>query len=640
MTALVRNRFFFSAVILFWSFQTAWAQTISLVKTEDGNYRLRNEFVSLTVDAGHGGRIVQFAYLPTGHEYAGGKGLSLAIDHFWEQPWPGELMDAAYEVVGQNADDNRVSLKLRRTVSGRWGEKMQNNLAGLVFEKEIGIETGSRAVQVQVRVLNFNSSPRNMQYWAQHIYTLGGRPEDQTYYRPGLGGIISGRFEHGGIGDDWVRDPIAGWSAGHNQKTGNSLLFLVDFQKLDAFYNCLSAGTHEWLMEPAVIPPNSSWETAYLILPYRQDNPPVFASNDFILGIEFLPASDRLGMRLTAQSGAKPGGEFTWQAETLLFPDRKIIDKKSEHITLSDFASWKKEAEIGKYGTDDLVIKSSVGNQNKAIFETLFGGKQAQRTSMGLPPNRYKLLGPEAKKTDNSKEDSLESGAEPRTRKTGKVLYVHGLYAPLWKVSGAVKAAGLTVEDAYFQKLVNAEQKIYGYPDKSALDDYDAVMLADVPAAAMRNDGLRSLVNYVRRGGGLLVLGGPTSFGNGGYDDTVMDSLIPFRITGPFDNQPVPEGERRLGRPGGILPKTLDFSKNPSVFWANKPGELKTGAEVWLQFGSKPLIAAWQVGGGRVVAVTGSVLGTPGPGEMLFTEWVEWPNILQLLIQWIGGGSS
>ncbi|MFH0796578.1 MAG: hypothetical protein V2A65_05905 [Candidatus Omnitrophota bacterium] len=605
-------------------------KAMMLTQTTQGIYLFENKYIRLMVDANHGGRITQFSYLITGHEYVNKKELSLAIDHFWEQSWPGELMEAPYEVIDQGYDNNRAFLKLRKTVSGQWEGKAQNNLAGLILEKEISIETEDRAVQVKIRIFNPTNSSRQIQYWAQHIYTLGGNPANQIYYRPSRRGIIQAYFERRNIGDDWVRDPNAGWSAGYNQKNGNGLFFLVDFQKLDAFYNCLSAGTHEWIMEPAVIPPGSSWETIYVIIPYRQGGSPVFASEEYILGIDFLPNVDQLTMRMTAQPGVKSGTNFSWQTEIFLMPGRKTITRIDERISLVDFSLWTKEINLGKYGTDDLIVKNYISNEKKLIFETLFGGKQIQRISMGLSPGCYQLLGPETKV-----ETQLVLNLEPRIKKTNKVLYVHGLHAPFWKISEAVNELGLVIDNAYFQALVLGQQKISQYPTGPSIDEYDAVILADIPAQAFGRDELRSLVSYVRKGGGLLVLGGPTSYGNGGYDNTILNSLIPFQITGPFDNRAVPEGERCLRNSNGILSETLDFSQNPSVFWANYPGSLKPGAEVWLWFGKTPFAIAWQVDRGRVIAITGSVLGAPGHKEILFTEWKDWTKIMQSLIKWV-----
>lgn len=615
------------------------AMSLAAAPTVDSNptgiCRLQNELVRLTVDVDHGGRISQLGYLPSNHEYADKKGLCLAIDHFVEQAWPGELMEAKYEVAGQGADEKRAFVKLRRTVTGQWQGKTLDSLSGLVLEKEVWIEAGSRTVGVRLRILNSTSAPKQMQYWVQHIYTLGGDPAKQVYFRPSRRGISQLHFEHGNVGDDWVREPNAGWTAGFSNASGNALVFVMDFQKLEALYNCAQAGTQEWMMEPAAVPPNGAWETTYFLIPCQQTGSPVFASPECVLGMDFLPKADRLAMRLTAQPGGKVGGKLTWKCEGLLPPDRKSVSQSTEPISFAAFTPWTKEVDLGKHGSDDVIVQSEVEAGKKLGFEAIYGGGQAQRITMGLPPNRYDLAGPEKKQ-----EATLVLNLEPRVKKTGRALYVHGLYAPMWKVREALQTLGLKTDDAYFQALVNAEQKILGWPAESAMNDYDVVILADIPAKPFGRDGLRSLVGYVRRGGGLVVLGGPTSYGNGGYDSSILAGLIPFQISGPFDNQPVMAGKRELGQPSGPLPKTLQFATRPAVIWANHAGKPKPGAEVWLKYGNRPFVVGWPVDRGRTVAVTGSVLGVPAKGETPFYEWADWPTVMASLVRWAAGGGS
>ena len=59
------------------------------------------------------------------------------------------------------------------------------------------------------------------------------------------------------------------------------------------------------------------------------------------------------------------------------------------------------------------------------------------------------------------------------------------------------------------------------------LSAYDLVVLDDVSAHRLVAGRDRALEGYVRGGGGLLVLGGPASFGVGGYPGTRLEALLP-----------------------------------------------------------------------------------------------------------------
>ncbi|MBM9594485.1 VWA domain-containing protein [Roseitranquillus sediminis] len=64
----------------------------------------------------------------------------------------------------------------------------------------------------------------------------------------------------------------------------------------------------------------------------------------------------------------------------------------------------------------------------------------------------------------------------------------------------------------------------------------DLVILLDVPALDIGIDGLNSLARAVREQGvGLMILGGPNSFGPGGYDQTPLEDLSPLSARIPHD---------------------------------------------------------------------------------------------------------
>ncbi len=60
------------------------------------------------------------------------------------------------------------------------------------------------------------------------------------------------------------------------------------------------------------------------------------------------------------------------------------------------------------------------------------------------------------------------------------------------------------------------------------LSSYDLIVLANVSAADLSQDRMEYLQSYVRDlGGGLVVIGGPNSYGVGGYFDTPLEETLP-----------------------------------------------------------------------------------------------------------------
>jgi Mg-chelatase subunit ChlD/uncharacterized membrane protein len=88
------------------------------------------------------------------------------------------------------------------------------------------------------------------------------------------------------------------------------------------------------------------------------------------------------------------------------------------------------------------------------------------------------------------------------------------------------------------------------------LTRYQSVILQDVPSTYFSNEELSNIANFVRdMGGGLLMTGGPTSFGAGGYLHTEIEKILPVQLE-------IREQHRKIGLALGIA---LDRSGSMSV---------------------------------------------------------------------------
>ncbi|MCZ6612910.1 MAG: VWA domain-containing protein, partial [Planctomycetota bacterium] len=72
------------------------------------------------------------------------------------------------------------------------------------------------------------------------------------------------------------------------------------------------------------------------------------------------------------------------------------------------------------------------------------------------------------------------------------------------------------------------------------LSGYDAVVLANIPRYAITDEDDRTLHAYVHDlGGGLVMLGGPQSFGAGGWIDSEVAKVLPVKLDPPQTRQMV-----------------------------------------------------------------------------------------------------
>ncbi len=78
------------------------------------------------------------------------------------------------------------------------------------------------------------------------------------------------------------------------------------------------------------------------------------------------------------------------------------------------------------------------------------------------------------------------------------------------------------------------------------LSGYDAIMLANIPRWSITDDEDRALHAYVHDlGGGLIMLGGPQSFGAGGWIDSEVARVLPVKLDPPQTRQ-MPRGALAL----------------------------------------------------------------------------------------------
>lgn len=222
---------------------------------------------------------------------------------------------------------------------------------------------------------------------------------------------------------------------------------------------------------------------------------------------------------------------------------------------------------------------------------------------------------------------------EPLASEPGRslnVLLYFGLYTQWYRIEEALKPLP---ESSL--RIVNARSDGADFlPSEEEIAAFDVVVLSDVNHGSIREAGLTVIASFVRRGGGLLVLGGPFTYGQGKYEDSSLPDLLPIQKPGRFDLKwekaglPLAEATTH-----GIL-KGLDFSARPHVFWIHE-GSPKRESTVVLKAGDRPLLVLGQPGQGRVAAFLGTPLGTVPEGLLPFWEWKDWPLLLRNTLGWL-----
>ncbi len=166
---------------------------------------------------------------------------------------------------------------------------------------------------------------------------------------------------------------------------------------------------------------------------------------------------------------------------------------------------------------------------------------------------------------------------------------------------------------------------------------YDALVLSNVPSDCLSEEVLRWVEEWIgKRGGGLLMAGGPRSFGAGGWNGTVIERMLPVEFSNESDWDATPaiveptgaelhpiwrlfEDERAARAALRILPESV--GRNNWVRVKPQSGTLLGAQKAGTGSGTPPLLAVGAYGRGRTIA-----LATPlsAPWAPRFTrQWGE-----------------
>lgn len=223
--------------------------------------------------------------------------------------------------------------------------------------------------------------------------------------------------------------------------------------------------------------------------------------------------------------------------------------------------------------------------------------------------------------------------------------YVEGI-APL---RDALEAAGHTVEHLPAHLVPDH------FPfDGTALASYDVVVLSDIganslalPRAVMersetRPNRLQVLADWVRAGGGLVMVGGYLSFSGfeakAAFRGTPIDEVLPVNCI---------VGDDRVEAPQGLVADLVE-ADHPALGgvaapWPALLGHNLTvpvdGARVLATLDGAPLIAVREIGRGRTAVFTSDCAPHWAPPAFC-EQWDGYAPLWQALLGWTAGGDA
>ena len=163
------------------------------------------------------------------------------------------------------------------------------------------------------------------------------------------------------------------------------------------------------------------------------------------------------------------------------------------------------------------------------------------------------------------------------------------------------------------------------------LPSFDAVILQDIDAVTYKlARHLPALANYVRGGGGLIMVGGPSAFAGGGYARSPLEAVLPVEMRPseqPFDTADFVPRYTEAGRSAPVLRGLTELfgDELPTFTGSNTLGAARPNAITLWEHpdrragqGAMPVLALGETGDGRSIA-----LGVDGTHALAFSEFAD-----------------
>jgi Mg-chelatase subunit ChlD len=202
---------------------------------------------------------------------------------------------------------------------------------------------------------------------------------------------------------------------------------------------------------------------------------------------ERLLQGENFDLRLTVEASQATETQIrVFAGDTLVYDDLQTLDGGTQSFSLPLVA--------GEPGFTNFEVQLS------PLDDTLYQNNELSAYTQVEGPPKVLLVAPPAG-------EPMLRGDELRPDEYSNLL-------------NTFRAAGFTVDAV----------RPTGLPSELALmAEYASIVLVDVPARDLSNRQMETLQSYVRDlGGGLLTVGGPTSYGVGGYFRTPLEETLPI----------------------------------------------------------------------------------------------------------------
>ncbi|HEY3415541.1 MAG TPA: hypothetical protein VGM23_01540 [Armatimonadota bacterium] len=514
----------------------------------------------------------------------------------------------------------------------------------------------SPCIRVDVLFTNNTGQSFYRGLWPKVHVQAGGEIAHNAFYRADTHGVNAARWsdkaqgvlsKRGQCENDFINDPVEGWMAQFNSVTASGLVVLMDYNELKTLYNCLPYATAEWFYEDTPLRrAGGTWKTTYYVLPRQGWTALAYASPRLLADHQVRAGKDGLELACAFGRSAEAVGDLSvrirWKPLREDVPWRELPAQQLPALGLA-----RQELTLALPGAPpgkslqfavEVTGKDAAGKPFTEKYDYLREEEDAQRFDLMAGVYLPVFTRPQPAKTRVYDKPAFRIETQPGS----PLLELRGPgYYRARVTEAAGKAHIFDIKGSYLSRNFNGTAISYFPIGYEELQQYNVLVMNDVDALCLKHFSREMIADFVKAGGGLLVIGGPYALSNGRYQETQLNEILPVTLSGKsFSWQPVTGGKVIARAPGAVVLKDEPLPKGMECYWIEEVTP-KPGATVELTVGGKPFLTCWEVKGraatGRVAVINGSAFGDGTKG---FWNAPEWPAVLAQVLNWLNQNGS
>ena len=410
----------------------------------------------------------------------------------------------------------------------------------------------------------------------------------------------------------WVSTPVEGWIAQLNPGLRQGVVFLPEWDSLGMLY-AAKGNIAGFTVDGGYLAPGAEFSFRYVIRPLKGLDGITTANGMFAASIRPLGGNNVRIAILPCEDGELSGTVRIVDAE------RKTLAQTPVKLTLRkgkiETVNLKQPAPSGHTA---VLFSGTVNGRAFATEQYCENGFRMQSLpACGFAP-RFLRTAPEKRRLADT------SGAAAKAVRKRQAVCLFGLYTNFNRFERILKDWKI---DTYSVSSPGMKE----IPPASTLDEYPVMIVGNAFLSSLEVC-MQRIRSFVENGGILIVTGGPSAFGTGGYgNNPILKELLPLESV-PFDLRHA-AGKDRIDSGVAITGTGIRPGKEPHVYWMHRLVKLRPSAEVLWKAGGEPLLVKGSFGKGRVLCFLGSPLGDPKDGKTPYWDSAEYENAMRGIIE-------